>query len=83
MNDNTLIVNDWSDQAERDRIMDEYGKDRVRFIGKNANGEDAYINVSPDMIVTKAMHDDGEGWHRKNYYYYGKNHSEETFVGEF
>ena len=49
------------------RLMDEHGDSKTMYPGKSENGEDVYISIFSDKIVTVTSQ--SNGWQRKNIYY--------------
>ena len=47
--------------------MDEHGDSRTMYLGKSEHGEDVYISIFRDKIVTVTSQ--SNGWQRKNIYY--------------
>ena len=67
---------DPSDQEAMVRLMDEHGDSKTMYPGKNEDGEDVYISIFRDKIVTTTSQ--RNGWLRKNIYYRDGS-SEEMF----
>ena len=70
------ILFDPMDQEGMNRLMDEYGDSSTMYPGINENGEDVYISIFEDKIVTATTQ--SNGWIRKNIYYRDGS-SEEMF----
>ena len=61
------IAFDPADLAGILQIMDEHGDSKTMYPGKNEHGEDVYISIFRDRIVTVTSQTNG--WQRKNIYY--------------
>ena len=70
------IFLDPSDQESMNRLMDEHGDSTTMYPGKSEHGEDVYISIFPDRIVTSTTQ--SNGWIRKNIYHRDGTR-EETF----
>ena len=70
------IVFDPADSEGMLRLMDEHGDSNTMYPGKNEQGEDVYISIFRDKIVTVTSQ--SNGWQRKNIYYRDGTR-EETF----
>ena len=55
------------DQEAMNRLMDEHGESKTMYPGTNEHGEDVYISIFPDRIVTSTTQ--SKGWIRKNIYH--------------
>ncbi len=58
---------DPTDQDAMNRLMDAYGDSKTMYPGTNEHGEDVYISIFYDRIVTATTQ--SNGWIRKNIYY--------------
>ena len=67
---------DPTDQAAMNRLMDEHGDSKTMYPGTNELGEDVYISIFKEKIVTSTSQ--SNGWIRKNIYYRDGSR-EETF----
>lgn len=61
------IFLDPSDQESMNRLMDEHGDSTTMYPGKSEHGEDVYISIFTDRIVTSTTQ--SNGWIRKNIYH--------------
>ena len=61
------IYFDPSDQASMNMLMDEHGDSKTMYPGTNEHGEDVYISIFYDKIVTATTQ--ANGWIRKNIYW--------------
>ena len=61
------IVFDPADLEGMLRLMDEHGDSKTMYPGKSEHGEDVYISIFRDRIVTVTSQ--SNGWQRKNIYY--------------
>lgn len=61
------IYLDPSDQEAMNKLMDELGDSETMFPGTSEHGEDVYISIFHDKIVTSTTQDNG--WIRKNIYW--------------
>lgn len=67
---------DPTDQESMNRLMDEHGDSKTMYPGINEDGEDVYISIFHDKIVTSTTQ--SNGWIRKNIYWRDGTR-EETF----
>ena len=65
---------DPTDQEAMNKLMDEHGKSKTMYPGTNEHGEDVYISIFDDKIVTSTSQ--SNGWIRKNIYYRDGNREE-------
>ena len=70
------IYLDPTDQESMNRLMDEHGDSKTMYPGTNEHGEDVYISIFHDKIVTSTTQ--RNGWILKNIYYRDGTR-EETF----
>lgn len=61
------IYVDPTDQKSLVDLMDQYGDSTTMYPGTNEEGEDVYISIFPDKVVTSTFQHNG--WTRKNIYY--------------
>ena len=58
---------DPTDQASMNMLMDEHGDSKTMYPGTNEYGEDVYISIFHDKIVTSTTQ--SNGWIRNNIYW--------------
>ena len=58
---------DPTDQEAMNKLMDEHGNSDTMYPGINEHGEDVYISIFHEKIVTSTTQ--SNGWIRKNIYY--------------
>lgn len=73
-----LFSANFSDIADRKRIMKEYANSDTPFSGTNSNGENIIISVYKDKIIVTTYQKNG--WIRKNIY--EEDRTEELFEGK-
>ena len=58
---------DPTDQEAMNKLMDEHGDSKMMYPGTNENGEEVYISIFNEKIVTSTLQ--SNGWTRKKIYY--------------
>lgn len=58
---------DPTDQKAMNKLMDEHGDSKTMYPGTNEYGEEVYISIFNEKIVTSTLQ--SNGWIRKNIYY--------------
>ena len=76
-----MIEVDFSRAGSRNEVMERYGDIKWAMRGRNQDGEDVEIHVSPEnmRLVTYQQN----GWVRRNTFYYGEDTVEEEFDGKW